>query len=168
MVSVCLSQFHRFKILFDNERMNTMAAANSVPKSGPALKQLSSHHAIHEGGLSGAIDKTNDMMEYLKKGDLETANRAADALIDYWLTRIIAHADSEEAGFYEEVATKKPELKETVVQLTRDHDLMRIIVKDIEVLREEENLSPGVLHRFHSLLVVNEIHSRDEERLLFE
>ncbi|WP_342505385.1 hypothetical protein [Sporosarcina sp. FSL K6-2383] len=145
-----------------------MAATNSVPKSGPALKQLSAHHAIHEGGLAGAVDKTNDMMDYLKKGDLETANRAADALIDYWLTRIIAHADSEEAGFYEEVATQKPELKDTVIQLTRDHDLLRIIVKDIEELREKENLSPGVLHRFHSLLVVNEIHSRDEERLLFE
>ncbi|WP_318614307.1 hemerythrin domain-containing protein [Sporosarcina sp. YIM B06819] len=144
-----------------------MTASNSVPKSGPALKQLSSHHAIHEGGLAGAIDKTNDMMDYLKKGDLETANKAADALVDYWTTRIIAHADSEEAGFYDEVATKKPELRDTVIQLTRDHDLMRIIVKDIGELRATENLSPAVLHRFHSLLVVNEIHSRDEERLLF-
>lgn len=45
-----------------------MTAANSIPKSGPALKQLHSHHAIHESGLTGAIDKTNDMMDYLKKG----------------------------------------------------------------------------------------------------
>ncbi len=60
-----------------------MASTNSVPKSGPALKQLFSHHTIHEGGLSGAIDKTNDMMEYLDNGDLETANRAADAFLYY-------------------------------------------------------------------------------------
>lgn len=168
MVSVCLSLFNKIQTISDHERMISMTTSNSVPKSGPALKQLHSHHAIHEGALAGAIDKTNDMMDYLKKGDLETANKAADALIDYWLTRIIAHADSEEAGFYDEVATKKPELKNTVLQLTRDHDLLRIIVKDIEELRATENLSPGVLHRFHSLLVVNEIHSRDEERLLFE
>ena len=44
---------------------------------------------------------------------------------------------------------------------------MRIIVEDIEKLRVEEGLSPSVLHKFHALIVVNEIHSRDEERLLF-
>ncbi|MFJ7934917.1 hypothetical protein [Sporosarcina sp. NPDC096371] len=139
----------------------------AVPKSGPALKQLHSHNTIHEGNLAGAIDNTNDMMDYLNKGDLETANRATDALVDYWQTHIIAHADSEEAGFYEEVTVKRPELKEAVIQLTRNHELLCIIVKDIEELRTIENLSSGVLHRFHSLLVVNEIHSRDEERLLF-
>lgn len=28
-----------------------------MTKPGPALRQLHSHHAIHEGGLSGAIQK---------------------------------------------------------------------------------------------------------------
>jgi hypothetical protein len=139
-----------------------------IEMAGPALKQLHSHRAIHEGGLSGAVGKTDGMMDFLKQGDLELANQAADDLIEYWKTRVISHADAEEQGFYEEVAEQKPELKEAVVQLTRDHDLLRIIVKDIEQLREEENLSPGVLHRFHALIVVNEIHSRDEERMLFE
>ncbi len=62
---------------------STNSVPKSVPKSGPALKQLSSHHTIHESGLSGAIDKTNDMMEYLENSDLETANRAADAFLYY-------------------------------------------------------------------------------------
>lgn len=136
--------------------------------AGPALKQLHSHRAIHEGGLSGAVAKTEEMMTYLKNGDLATANKAADALIDYWLTRVISHADAEEEGFYSEVTEQQPELKDTVIQLTRDHDLLRIIVKDIQELREKENLSPAVLHKFHALIVVNEIHSREEERLLFE
>lgn len=136
--------------------------------AGPALKQLHSHRAIHEGGLSGAIGKTEEMMEFLKQGNLEVANQAADALIDYWLTRVISHADAEEEGFYSEVVEQKPELENAVIQLKRDHDLLRIIVKDIQELRATENLSPGVLHRFHTLLVVNEIHSRDEERMLFE
>lgn len=136
--------------------------------AGPALKQLHSHRAIHEGGLSGAIGKTEEMMDFLKQGNLEVANQAADALIDYWLTRVISHADAEEEGFYSEVVEQKPELKNAVIQLKRDHDLLRIIVKDIQELRATENLSPGVLHRFHTLLVVNEIHSRDEERMLFE
>jgi hypothetical protein len=41
---------------------------------------------------------------------LETANKAADVLVDYPLTRVIGHVDAEEDGFYEEVATMKPEL----------------------------------------------------------
>ncbi|KXH87567.1 hypothetical protein AU377_01285 [Sporosarcina sp. HYO08] len=138
------------------------------PKSGPALKQLHSHRAIHEGGLAGAEQKTSDLIALLREGDLESANMAADDLVDYWKTRVIAHADAEEAGFYEEIATAKPELKDVVIQLIRDHDLMRIIVKDIEELREKEQLSPNVIHRFYSLMIVNDIHSRDEERLLFE
>ena len=138
-----------------------------IEMSGPALKQLHAHRAIHEGGLSGAIGKTSDMMDLLKQGELETAINAADDLIDYWKTRVISHADAEEGGFYLEIAEQNPELKDSITMLTRDHDLLRIIVKDIEDLRVEEGLSPGVLHRFHALMVVNEIHSRDEERLLF-
>lgn len=136
--------------------------------SGPALRQLFSHRAIHEGGLSGAVMKTQDMMDHLKQGELETANLAADDLIDYWKTRVISHADAEESGFYKEIAKENLELQEAVIMLTRDHDLLRIIVKDIEELRVEEGLSPSVLHKYHALIVVNEIHSRDEERLLFE
>lgn len=135
--------------------------------AGPALKQYHSHRAIHEGGLSGAIGKTEGMQEFLRHEDLASANRAADDLIDYWKTRVISHADAEEEGFYGEIVEQQPELKDAVTQLTRDHDLLRIIVKDIEELREKEGLSPTVLQRFQALIVVNEIHSRDEERLLF-
>ncbi len=135
--------------------------------SGPALKQLHSHRAIHEGGLSGAVMKTTDMMDHLRQGELETAQLAADDLIVYWETRVISHADAEESGFYKEIAEENPELQDQIIMLTRDHDLMRIIVQDIKTLRETEGLSPNVLHKFHALMVVNEIHSRDEERLLF-
>ena len=136
--------------------------------SGPALKQLQAHRAIHEGGLTGALDKTERLMGLLREGDKEMAERAADDLIDYWKTRVISHADAEEEGFYRDVVREQPELDHAVIQLTRDHDLIRIIVDDIENLRKDEHLSPAVLQKFYALLVVNEIHSRDEERLLLE
>lgn len=136
--------------------------------SGPALKQLQAHRAIHEGGLSGAVGKTELLIEFLQEGDMKSADRAADGLIDYWKSRVISHADAEEEGLYLEIKKENPELEEAIIQLTRDHDLLRIIVKDIETLRETEKLSPTVLQKFYALLVVNEIHSRDEERLLLE
>lgn len=136
--------------------------------SGPALKQLQAHRAIHEGGLSGAVGKTELLIEFLQEGDMKSAERAADELIDYWRSRVISHADAEEEGLYQEIRTENPELEHAIIQLTRDHDLLRIIVEDIETLRETEKLSPTVLQKFYALLVVNEIHSRDEERLLLE
>lgn len=136
--------------------------------SGPALRQLHAHRAIHEGGLSGAIIKTEELMKHLRDGEVETANLAADDLIEYWETRVIAHADAEENGFYLEVSEENPSLKEAVIMLTRDHDLLRIIIQDLKELRAEEGLSPAVLQKFYALQIVNEIHSRDEERLLFE
>lgn len=136
--------------------------------SGPALRQLHSHRAIHEGGLSGAVMKTEELIELLEQGDIETANEACTDLIDYWKTRVISHADAEEEGFYKQVVEENPELKEAVIQLTRDHDLMRLIVSDIETLREESpDVTPDILQKFYGLLVVNELHSREEERLLF-
>ena len=88
--------------------------------------------------------------------------------MDYWKTRVISHADAEEDGFYGEIVEQQPELKDAVTQLTRDHDLIRIIVKDIEEIRKKDGISPAVLQRFQALIIVNEIHSREEERLLFQ
>ncbi len=136
--------------------------------AGPALKQLQSHRMIHEGGLSGAIGKTEMLIDFLQTGDQTNAERAANDLIDYWKTRVISHADAEEDGFYQEILDQDPAMEKSIHQLTRDHDIIRMVVADIETVREEEGLSPTVLQKFYALLVVNELHSREEERLIFE
>lgn len=137
--------------------------------SGPALKQLHSHRAIHEGGLSGAVMKTEDLVELLEQGDHNTAAQAVDDLIDYWKTRVISHADAEESGFYKEILETKPELENEIIQLTRDHDLIRLIVADIEEMwSADKQVTPEMMQKFYGLMVVNELHSREEERLLFE
>lgn len=136
--------------------------------SGPSLRQLHAHHAIHEGALSGAVTKTEEVEDLLRAKEYEVAHQAADHLLEYWETRIISHADAEEEGFYQEMIDQKPELKQTVADLTRDHDILRIIVADIKILLAEEGLSYEVMKQFLALLVVNAIHSRDEERLLLQ
>ncbi|MTD29488.1 hypothetical protein [Planomicrobium sp. YIM 101495] len=136
--------------------------------SGPSLRQLHAHHAIHQGGLTGAITKTQEMEDLLRAKEFEVARQAADHLVEYWETRVISHADSEEDGFYREMLQQDPTLEEAVVKLTRDHDLLRIIVADIKEMLVEESLTYEVMQQFHALLVVNAIHSRDEERMLLE
>ena len=134
--------------------------------SGPSLRHKHAHHAIHQGGLSGAITKTDEVEELFAAKEFEVARQAADHLIEYWETRVLSHADAEEEDFYKEVVEQNPHLSETVVKLTRDHDLLRIIATDIKQMLNEEGLTPEVLQQFHALLVINAIHSRDEERLL--
>lgn len=137
--------------------------------SGPALRQLHSHRAIHEGGLSGAVMKTEDLVGFLEQGEQEMVNQACDDLIDYWKTRVISHADAEEEGFYKQILAENPELEREIIQLTRDHDLMRLVVQDIEALREKDpQVTPEIMQKFYSLMVINELHSREEERLLFQ
>ncbi len=135
---------------------------------GPSLRQLHAHHAIHEGGLSGAIDKTEELEALLEAGNTEEALKAADQLVGYWVTRVLSHADAEEEGFYEEMAGNDPDRRLSIVKLTRDHDILRMVIADIVLKLADEGLTPEVMRRFHALIVVNEIHSREEERLLFE
>ncbi|MHA6528760.1 hemerythrin domain-containing protein [Paenibacillus sp. BAC0078] len=135
--------------------------------SGPSLRQLHAHHAIHQGGLSGAAAKTEEIEELLKAKEFEVARQAADYLIEYWKTRILSHADAEEEGFYQEIAEKKPHLQEAITRLTRDHELLRTIVNDVKTSLGTEGLTPAVIRQFYALLVLNSVHSRDEERLLF-
>ncbi|WP_410768936.1 hemerythrin domain-containing protein [Fontibacillus sp. BL9] len=134
---------------------------------GPSLRQLHAHKAIHSGGLAGAVSKTEEVLELLESGEADLANTAVDDLLLYWENRIISHADAEEEGFYREIATANPDMQDTITKLTRDHDLIRILVADIHKLRQSEGLSQEVLRMLHALIVVNEIHSRDEESLLF-
>lgn len=136
--------------------------------SGPSLRQLHAHHAIHQGGLTGAVTKTQEMEDLLRAKEFEVARQAADHLVEYWETRVISHADAEEDGFYREMLEQDPSLEDAIAKLTRDHDLLRIIAEDIKKLLKEEGLTYQVMQQFHALLVVNEIHSRDEERLLLE
>lgn len=141
---------------------------SNLAKHGPALAQHHAHHAIHEGARSGAIQKTDELVTLLKQGEIEAAKMAADDLIEYWQTRVIAHADTEESGFYQEMVKEKPELKEAVIQLARDHEILRILLRDIQQLIQEQGITSDVMMKFHALIAVNEIHSREEEKTLFD
>lgn len=136
--------------------------------AGPALSQLHAHRAIHDGAQSGAVQFTVEMMELVKKGKLEEAKGAAKQLLEFWESRVISHADAEESGFYQKKAEENEKYQEAVIQLKRDHDILRMIVKDIKESLDIDGVSDRVIQQFHGLLTVNEIHSREEERLLFD
>ena len=73
--------------------------------SGPGLRHIDSHSAIHE---------------------------AAHIAVEHWETRILRHAQAEEEGLYKEMVEEKPELKDDIIGLIRDHDILRFTVKEIK------------------------------------
>jgi uncharacterized protein related to proFAR isomerase len=136
--------------------------------SGPALKQLHAHRSIHDGALSEGKKLTtllNNLV--IEKRDIE-AGEVADALIEHWETRTIAHADAEEEGFYKEKVEQDPSLTEVVTMLKRDHAIVRILVDDIKIILAKEGVNEEVLDRFRSVAQIVHIHSREEEKYLLE
>lgn len=137
--------------------------------TGPSLKQLQAHKQIHDTGLALAVQMTDDLIMNYKDYDEATLKQEVLAIVDFFESRIISHADAEEEaqGFYSEVVAENPEKAESVIQLKRDHDIMRQIITQVKH-QIEQGFSTNIFDYFRSIIIVNEIHSRDEERLLLQ
>lgn len=134
--------------------------------SGPALKFVDSHSAIHEAALIEATELTELLEKVMKNEDLEKAIELSFVIIEHWETRTLRHAESEEEGLYKEIVETKPELKDDIVALTRDHDLLRLLVDEIKALLEQGEINDSVLQRFQALILVDLLHNQKELEVL--
>ncbi|MEH6987632.1 hemerythrin domain-containing protein [Cytobacillus firmus] len=135
--------------------------------AGPALKNHFSHQSIHDGYYTEGRDLTEVLVKLSREGREKECGIAAEALVEHWETRTIAHADSEEEGFYQEVMKDKPDLKEEVIKLIRDHDLLRMLVSDLKERIPHDGVTEEVIDRFKTILLLVDIHNQAEERVLF-
>lgn len=136
--------------------------------SGPALKQQHAHQSIHDGYYTEGRDLTEVLIKLYDDNRTDESKEAAHALVEHWETRTIAHADAEEEGFYLEVMKTQPQLTEQVIKLIRDHDLLRMVMADIKDRLANEGLTTQVLDRFKTILLLVDIHNREEEKYLFD
>ncbi len=134
--------------------------------SGPGLKHLDSHAAIHEAALNEAIELNEILENLLKNNEADKALEVAYVAVEHWETRTLIHAQSEEEGLYKEMVEENPELKNSIVSLTRDHDTLRFIVKEIKQMLEKDGFSAEIMQRFYSLVIVDAYHNQEEEKLL--
>ena len=135
--------------------------------SGPALRQLSSHQSIHDGYYTEGRDLTELLVSLFNEQRLDDCREVSKALVEHWETRMIAHADAEEEGFYLEVMGKYPELETQLTKLVRDHELLRLVVADVKECIQQEGMTLRVIDLFKGILLLVEIHSREEEKHLF-
>lgn len=134
--------------------------------SGPGLKHVDSHAAIHEAALNEAAELNDILAKLLKQNEREKALEVAYIAVEHWESRTLAHADAEERGLYKELVTSTPTLKESVIGLTRDHTILRLLVKEIKTMLDVEGMTDSVLQRFYALVLVDVIHNDEEERIL--
>lgn len=137
--------------------------------TGPALRQLESHQSIHAGAHAEARDLAEMTDKLFEENRQEDCLKAAKVLLEYIESRIIAHADAEDEGFYLETLEKKPELQKEIHMLMRDHDLMRKIVKNIKTqIEKEDEVTKVIINQFHSIIIIHELHAQGEEENLFK
>ncbi len=137
-------------------------------KSGPALRQLASHQAIHDAAQAQAKEFTEITAALYHDGQAEECLKAAKELLKHWEEKIIAHADSEDNGLFSELLEEGNIEHKHIYMLMRDHDLFRQIAAHIKSLIEEQNkVTIETIHAFQTLVVLNNFHHRGEETYLF-
>lgn len=134
--------------------------------SGPGLNQRDAHHAIHQAAFREAEQLTALLRQATQAGDQQRALQVAAVLVEHWQTRTLRHADAEESGWYRDIVAERPALREDVIALTRDHDLLRLLMAEIQGILSARGAAAGVVERFEAMLLLNGIHSREEERRL--
>lgn len=136
--------------------------------SGPSLKKVDAHSSIHEAALNEAKALRGIFQKCLEEGEMEKALQVAEITIEHWEARTLKHAESEEEGLYKELAEENPGLKHLVIQLTRDHDLMRIIVEQMNELLTKNEMDERMISLLDALIIVDSIHNEDEMNKLLK
>ncbi|MFC4386889.1 hypothetical protein ACFOZ1_03600 [Gracilibacillus marinus] len=134
--------------------------------SGPALRKVTSHEAIHDAALQEARELTNIIENLMKNNDRERALQVALIAIEHWETRTLAHAEAEEEGLYLEIASESEEKKRIITQLIRDHDLMRRIVAMLKDQLIHNGITEHSIKQLHTLIIIDEYHNADEMKVL--
>lgn len=130
--------------------------------SGPSLRKVDSHSLIHEATLNEAMELRDLYLHCLTKGKKDKALQVAEITLEHWESRTLKHAESEEEGLYKEMVEENPALKNTVIQLTRDHDLMRNVVEQMKKYLVDKKVDEGFIRFIDALIIIDEIHNEDE------
>lgn len=134
--------------------------------SGPALRNVDSHAAIHDAALNEAIELNEILDNLLRTKQFDKGLETAYVAVEHWETRTLRHAQAEERGLYKDMLEENPELKDKIVSLIRDHDILRFIVKEIKKILNKDGFNAEVMEHFHSLIVVDRYHNLEEEKIL--
>lgn len=137
-------------------------------KTGPALKQLTSHRSIHDAGQAQARALTEEVMQLFEDNKTDECLDTAKTLLEHWEQKIIAHADAEDETFFQELLAGNEIADKHIYMMMRDHDLFRKITAHIrKSIEHEAKVTMNHLYEFNTLLILNAFHHKGEEEYLF-
>ncbi|HIW12718.1 MAG TPA: hemerythrin domain-containing protein [Candidatus Salinicoccus stercoripullorum] len=135
--------------------------------TGPALRKVGSHTSIHDAALNHALNLNDDLQDAIAENQMDEAMDISAQIIDIWENRIIEHANSEEESLYKEMSAHSEELAKRVIELTREHDILRVLLAQIkEVLQKEGKVTDEAVRKFDTLIIVDEVHNDYEMEAL--
>lgn len=126
------------------------------------MKKQDAHASIHEAALNEAIELREILKKSLEKGEQEKTLQVAEIIIEHWESRTLKHAESEEEGLYKEIVQQDPGAIQLVNHLTRDHDLMRRIIREMNERLIKNEISERILSLLDALIIIDSIHNEDE------
>ena len=130
--------------------------------SGPSLKKQDTHSSIHDAALNEAKDLRDLFQKCLADDNQVKAIQVAEITIEHWESRTLQHAKEEEEGLYKEMVQRNQDFINVVIQLTRDHDLMRRMIGQIKDLLSKNEMDERMVALMDALLIVDFIHNEDE------
>jgi hypothetical protein len=133
-----------------------------VTLSGPSLRKRDAHSSIHEAALNEALELRELFQRCLEDNETEKALQVIEVAIEHWESRTLKHAEAEEEGLYKDIVDENPDMISTVIQLTRDHDLMRRIVETLKNRLQSQQPDQQMVTLLDSLVIIDEIHNADE------
>lgn len=137
--------------------------------SGLSLNDYSTHKALHDEILGGAEEQLDSMKTLLNKLEHKELADEMESFIEYVEERVLGHFDEETSGngFYDRAVARESALHDKVQGLKRDHELIRMMVRRMkeELSKEAVDFQKLIDHSV-SIILIDEIHSRDEEDIL--
>jgi len=130
--------------------------------SGPSLRKPDAHSSIHDAALNEAVELRDLFQKCLEDGEKEKAFQVIEVAIEHWESRTLKHAEAEEEGLYKDIVDENPDMISTVIQLTRDHDLMRRIVENMKERLQSHQPDQRMITLLDTLVIIDQIHNEDE------
>ncbi len=138
---------------------------------GLTLSDFKAHQQIHDKILGGAEEQLDSMKTLLNKLEHKELAEEMESFIKYVEERVLGHFDEEESGngFYDDAVIREPGLHDKVQRLKRDHELIRMMTARMkEELEKDEVDFQKLIDHSVSIILVDELHSRDEEATLLD
>lgn len=123
----------------------------------------------HDRTIQEIARKRGLLKQLLNKLEHETLVEEMEAFISYVEEEVLTHEEEAPEHFYKTLVQEKPELKEKVQHLTRDYQLIRIMLDLMKKELSNEEVDFQKLVDYSSAVtLINEIHSKDEEESLLK